>query len=169
MTWALHVIRGLQYLANSLFSSLLRSIFFNLSQMVLNHQKLLVNHLNTQTKLKEHQRRYRSLFSRRRLAPPTPPPPSPPPSDDEPSMETFDPAAELEGDSDEPYIAEHVLIGAPRCIILMLRMDRSKRVPVPTPHLLAIILPAALMVASRWAMGLLPADRPVTVHLTIIW
>ncbi|MED6169527.1 hypothetical protein PIB30_022154 [Stylosanthes scabra] len=58
-------------------------------------------------------RRYRSLFSRRRVAPPTPPPPSPPPSDDEPSVETFDPAAELEGDPNEPYIAEHVPIDAP--------------------------------------------------------
>ncbi|MED6207334.1 hypothetical protein PIB30_034845, partial [Stylosanthes scabra] len=38
--------------------------------------------------------------------------PSPPPSDDELYVETFDPAAELEGDPDEPYIAEHVPIGA---------------------------------------------------------
>ncbi|MED6108759.1 hypothetical protein PIB30_027169 [Stylosanthes scabra] len=58
-------------------------------------------------------RHYRSLFSRRRVTPPTPPPPSPLPSDDEPSVETFDPAAELEGDPDEPYIADHVPIGAP--------------------------------------------------------
>ncbi|MED6182619.1 hypothetical protein PIB30_030237 [Stylosanthes scabra] len=58
-------------------------------------------------------RHYRSLFSRHRVATPTPPPPSPPSSDDEPSVETFDPAAELEGDPDEPYIAEHVPIGAP--------------------------------------------------------
>ncbi|MED6160692.1 hypothetical protein PIB30_053771 [Stylosanthes scabra] len=57
-------------------------------------------------------RRYRSLFSRRRVAPPTPPPPSPPPSDDEPFVETYDPAAELVCDPDEPYIAEHVPIGA---------------------------------------------------------
>ncbi|MED6183886.1 hypothetical protein PIB30_042041 [Stylosanthes scabra] len=48
-------------------------------------------------------RRYRSLFSRRRVAPPTPPYPSPPPSDKEPSEGTVDPAAELEGDPDEPY------------------------------------------------------------------
>ncbi|MED6192749.1 hypothetical protein PIB30_013132 [Stylosanthes scabra] len=47
-------------------------------------------------------RRYHRLFSRRRVAPPTPPPPSPPPSDDEPSVETNDPAAELEGDPEEP-------------------------------------------------------------------
>ncbi|MED6108473.1 hypothetical protein PIB30_024349 [Stylosanthes scabra] len=48
-------------------------------------------------------RRYRSLFSRRRVAPPTPPYPSPPPSDEEPSEGTVDLAAELEGDPDEPY------------------------------------------------------------------
>ncbi|MED6158867.1 hypothetical protein PIB30_036947 [Stylosanthes scabra] len=58
-------------------------------------------------------RRYRSLFPRRRVTPPTPPPPSPQPSDDEPSAETYDPAAELEGDPDEPYVAEQVLHGAP--------------------------------------------------------
>ncbi|MED6169532.1 hypothetical protein PIB30_022159 [Stylosanthes scabra] len=58
-------------------------------------------------------RRYHSLFSRRRVAQPTPPPPSPPSSDDEPSVETNDPAAELVGDPDEPYIAEHVPYGAP--------------------------------------------------------
>ncbi|MED6193390.1 hypothetical protein PIB30_018919 [Stylosanthes scabra] len=55
-------------------------------------------------------RRYRSLFPRRRIAPP---PPSPPPSDDKPSAETYDPAAELGGDPDEPYVAEQVLRGAP--------------------------------------------------------
>ncbi|MED6107188.1 hypothetical protein PIB30_011758 [Stylosanthes scabra] len=43
-------------------------------------------------------RRYRSLFSRRRVAPPTPPYPSPPPSDEEPSEGMVDPTAELEGD-----------------------------------------------------------------------
>ncbi|MED6203839.1 hypothetical protein PIB30_003128 [Stylosanthes scabra] len=48
-------------------------------------------------------RRYRSLFSRRRIAPPTPPYHSPPPSDEEPSEGTVDPATELEGDPDEPY------------------------------------------------------------------
>ncbi|MED6203971.1 hypothetical protein PIB30_004558 [Stylosanthes scabra] len=58
-------------------------------------------------------RRYRSLFPRRRVAPPTPPPPLPPPSDDEPSAETYDPATELVGDPDEPYVAERVLHGAP--------------------------------------------------------
>ncbi|MED6213655.1 hypothetical protein PIB30_095352, partial [Stylosanthes scabra] len=58
-------------------------------------------------------RRYRSLFSRHRVTPPTPPPPSPPPSDDEPSAETYDPAADLEGDSDEPYVAKRVPYGAP--------------------------------------------------------
>ncbi|MED6147136.1 hypothetical protein PIB30_041240 [Stylosanthes scabra] len=58
-------------------------------------------------------RRYRSLFPRRRVAPPTPPPPSPSSSDDEPSVETYDPAAELVGDPDEPYVAEHVPYGAP--------------------------------------------------------
>ncbi|MED6118467.1 hypothetical protein PIB30_002717 [Stylosanthes scabra] len=58
-------------------------------------------------------RRYRSLFPRRRVTPPTPPPPSPPPSDDEPSAETYDPAADLEGDPNEPYVAEQVLRGAP--------------------------------------------------------
>ncbi|MED6211109.1 hypothetical protein PIB30_070420 [Stylosanthes scabra] len=54
-----------------------------------------------------------SLFSHRRVAPPTPPPPSPHSSDDEPYVETYNPAAELVGDPDEPYIAEHVPIGAP--------------------------------------------------------
>ncbi|MED6153270.1 hypothetical protein PIB30_100296 [Stylosanthes scabra] len=58
-------------------------------------------------------RRYRSLFPRHRVAPPTPPPPSPPPSDEEPSAETYDPAADLEGDPDEHYVAEQVLHGAP--------------------------------------------------------
>ncbi|MED6195645.1 hypothetical protein PIB30_039887 [Stylosanthes scabra] len=57
-------------------------------------------------------RRYRSLFPRRRVAPPTLPPPSPPPSDEEPSTETYDPATELVGDSDEPYVVEHVPYGA---------------------------------------------------------
>ncbi|MED6145358.1 hypothetical protein PIB30_024404 [Stylosanthes scabra] len=58
-------------------------------------------------------KRYRSLFSHHRVTPPTPPPPSPPPSDDEPSAETYDPAADLEGDPDEPYVAERVPYGAP--------------------------------------------------------
>ncbi|MED6157683.1 hypothetical protein PIB30_025627 [Stylosanthes scabra] len=58
-------------------------------------------------------RRYRSLFSRHRVTPPTPPPPSPPPIDDEPSAETYDPAAELEADPDEPYVAEQVLCPVP--------------------------------------------------------
>ncbi|MED6206263.1 hypothetical protein PIB30_024989 [Stylosanthes scabra] len=58
-------------------------------------------------------RRYRSLFTRHRVTPPTPPPPSPPPSDEEPSAGTYDPAAELEGDPDEPYVAERVPYGAP--------------------------------------------------------
>ncbi|MED6109926.1 hypothetical protein PIB30_038102 [Stylosanthes scabra] len=58
-------------------------------------------------------RRYRSLFSRHRVALPMPPPPSPSPSDDEPSAETYDPAADLEGDPDEPYVAERVPYGAP--------------------------------------------------------
>ncbi|MED6131766.1 hypothetical protein PIB30_012774 [Stylosanthes scabra] len=57
-------------------------------------------------------RRYRSLFPRRRIAPPTPPPPSPPPSDEVPSAETYDPATELVGYLDEPYVAEHVPYGA---------------------------------------------------------
>ncbi|MED6163394.1 hypothetical protein PIB30_079547 [Stylosanthes scabra] len=48
-------------------------------------------------------RRYCSLFSRRRVALPTPPYPSPPPRDVEPLEGTVDPAAELEGDPDEPY------------------------------------------------------------------
>ncbi|MED6194906.1 hypothetical protein PIB30_032934 [Stylosanthes scabra] len=48
-------------------------------------------------------RQYRSLFSRHRVAPPTPPYHSPPPSDEKPSEGTIDPAAELEGDPDEPY------------------------------------------------------------------
>ncbi|MED6186360.1 hypothetical protein PIB30_065927 [Stylosanthes scabra] len=48
-------------------------------------------------------RRYRSLFSHRRVAPPTPPYHSPLPSDEEPSEGTVDPAAKLEGDPDEPY------------------------------------------------------------------
>ncbi|MED6126091.1 hypothetical protein PIB30_074994 [Stylosanthes scabra] len=59
-------------------------------------------------------RRYRSLFSRHRVTPPTPPPPSPPPSDEEPSTGTYDPIAELEGDPDEPYVAERVPYGAPK-------------------------------------------------------
>ncbi|MED6204887.1 hypothetical protein PIB30_012935 [Stylosanthes scabra] len=58
-------------------------------------------------------RRYHSLFPHRRIAPPTPPPPSPPSSDEEPSAETYDLAAELVGDPDEPYVAEHVPYGAP--------------------------------------------------------
>ncbi|MED6167772.1 hypothetical protein PIB30_005737 [Stylosanthes scabra] len=58
-------------------------------------------------------RRYHRLFPRCRVAPPTPPPPSPPPSDEEPFAETYDPATELVGDPDEPYIAEHVPYGAP--------------------------------------------------------
>ncbi|MED6135144.1 hypothetical protein PIB30_043411 [Stylosanthes scabra] len=53
-------------------------------------------------------RRYRSLFSRRRVAPPTPPSSSPPPSDEEPSEGTVDPAAELEGDPEEPYLEDFV-------------------------------------------------------------
>ncbi|MED6131966.1 hypothetical protein PIB30_014867 [Stylosanthes scabra] len=57
-------------------------------------------------------RRYRSLFPHRRVAPPTPPPLSPPPSGEDPSTETYDPAAELVGDPDEPYVAERVLYGA---------------------------------------------------------
>ncbi|MED6124545.1 hypothetical protein PIB30_059907 [Stylosanthes scabra] len=52
-------------------------------------------------------RRYRSLFPRHRVAPPTLPPPSPPPSEEEPSAETYDPATELVGDPDEPYVAEN--------------------------------------------------------------
>ncbi|MED6151641.1 hypothetical protein PIB30_084418 [Stylosanthes scabra] len=58
-------------------------------------------------------RRYCSLFSRHRVTPPTPPPPSPPPSDEEPSAGTYDPAAELEGDPDESYVAERIPYGAP--------------------------------------------------------
>ncbi|MED6147811.1 hypothetical protein PIB30_047208, partial [Stylosanthes scabra] len=58
-------------------------------------------------------RRYRSLFSCHRVAPPTPPPPSPPPIDDVTSADTYDPAAELEGDPDEPYVAEQVLRPVP--------------------------------------------------------
>ncbi|MED6215706.1 hypothetical protein PIB30_000712 [Stylosanthes scabra] len=58
-------------------------------------------------------RHYRSLFPHRRVAPPTPPPPSPPLSDEEPFAETYDPATELVGDPDEPYVAEHVPYGAP--------------------------------------------------------
>ncbi|MED6193254.1 hypothetical protein PIB30_017645 [Stylosanthes scabra] len=58
-------------------------------------------------------RRYGSLFSRHRVTPPTAPPPSPPPSDDELSTETYDPAADLEEDPDEPYISERVFYGAP--------------------------------------------------------
>ncbi|MED6172010.1 hypothetical protein PIB30_046166 [Stylosanthes scabra] len=56
---------------------------------------------------------YHSLFPRRRVTPPTPPLPSPPPSDEEPSVETYDPAAELEGNPDEHYIAKQVLRGSP--------------------------------------------------------
>ncbi|MED6149765.1 hypothetical protein PIB30_065741 [Stylosanthes scabra] len=54
-------------------------------------------------------RHYRSLFSRHRVTPSTPPPLSPPSIDDESSAETYDPAAELEGDPDEPYVTEQVL------------------------------------------------------------
>ncbi|MED6135605.1 hypothetical protein PIB30_048126 [Stylosanthes scabra] len=57
--------------------------------------------------------RTRILFPRRRVTPPTPPPPSPPLSDEEPSAETYDPATELVGDLDEPYVVEHVPYGAP--------------------------------------------------------
>ncbi|MED6163761.1 hypothetical protein PIB30_083167 [Stylosanthes scabra] len=57
---------------------------------------------------------YHSLFPRRRVAPPTPPFLSPPSSDDEHSVETYDPAAELVGDPNEPYVAEHVHYGAPK-------------------------------------------------------
>ncbi|MED6109092.1 hypothetical protein PIB30_030426 [Stylosanthes scabra] len=53
-------------------------------------------------------RRYRSLFSHRRVAPPTPPFPSPPPSDEEPFEGTIDPATELEGDPEEPYLEDIV-------------------------------------------------------------
>ncbi|MED6109855.1 hypothetical protein PIB30_037329 [Stylosanthes scabra] len=48
-----------------------------------------------------------------RVTPPTPPPPSPSPSDEKPSTGTYDPAAELERDPDEPYVAERVPYGAP--------------------------------------------------------
>ncbi|MED6120515.1 hypothetical protein PIB30_021521 [Stylosanthes scabra] len=58
-------------------------------------------------------RRYRTLFSRHRVAPPTPLPPSPPLSDDELSVETYGPAVELEGDPDEPHVAEQVLRRVP--------------------------------------------------------
>ncbi|MED6128651.1 hypothetical protein PIB30_099915, partial [Stylosanthes scabra] len=58
-------------------------------------------------------RRYRSLYPRCGVAPPTPPPPSPHPSDEEPSSETYDPATELVGDPDEPYVAEYVPYRAP--------------------------------------------------------
>ncbi|MED6124750.1 hypothetical protein PIB30_061877 [Stylosanthes scabra] len=92
-------------------------------------------------------RRYRSLFPRRRVAPPTPPPPLPPPSDEEPSAETYDPAAELVGDPDEPFVAERVLYGAPRLIIQTFRMDRSARARVLIRHPLATILPVVPLVA----------------------
>ncbi|MED6208694.1 hypothetical protein PIB30_047679 [Stylosanthes scabra] len=52
-------------------------------------------------------------LSHHRVTPPTPPPPSPPSIDDEPSAETYDPAAELEGDPDEPYVVEQVLRPVP--------------------------------------------------------
>ncbi|MED6209917.1 hypothetical protein PIB30_059314 [Stylosanthes scabra] len=58
-------------------------------------------------------RRYRSLFSRHRVAPPMPLPPSPPLSDNEPSVETYGPAAELEGDPNEPHVVEQVLRRVP--------------------------------------------------------
>ncbi|MED6161654.1 hypothetical protein PIB30_062762 [Stylosanthes scabra] len=51
-------------------------------------------------------RRYRSLFPHRRVAPPTPPP-----SDDEPSEETVDLEAELEGDPEEPYLVGNAYSG----------------------------------------------------------
>ncbi|MED6199221.1 hypothetical protein PIB30_073880 [Stylosanthes scabra] len=47
------------------------------------------------------------------VAPPMPPPPSPPPSDEEPSAKTYDPAVDLEGDPDEPHVAEQVLRRVP--------------------------------------------------------
>ncbi|MED6175757.1 hypothetical protein PIB30_081360 [Stylosanthes scabra] len=71
-------------------------------------------------------RRYRSLFSRHRVAPPTPPPPSPPPSDEKPSAKTYDPAADLEGDPDEPYVAERAPYGAPEAYYPD-TSDRSER------------------------------------------
>ncbi|MED6106122.1 hypothetical protein PIB30_002015 [Stylosanthes scabra] len=114
-------------------------------------------------------RRYRSLFPRRRVAPPTPPPPSPPSSDDEPSVETYDPATELVGDPDEPYVAEHVPYGPLRHIIRMLLTYRSVRVPVPTLHLPVITPLVVLPAVFPWAMGLPQAGRPVTVHQTMIW
>ncbi|MED6126536.1 hypothetical protein PIB30_079452 [Stylosanthes scabra] len=58
-------------------------------------------------------RRYRRLFPRHRVAPPTLPPPAPPVSDGEPSVETYDPATELVGDPDKPYVVEQVPYGAP--------------------------------------------------------
>ncbi|MED6115510.1 hypothetical protein PIB30_091305 [Stylosanthes scabra] len=103
------------------------------------------------------------------VAPPTPPSPSPPPSDDEPSVETYDPATELVGDPDEPYVAEHVPYGALRTIIRTLLTDWSVRVPVPTLHLPAITLLVVLPAVSPWAMGLPRAGQPMTVHQRMIW
>ncbi|MED6107819.1 hypothetical protein PIB30_017901 [Stylosanthes scabra] len=114
-------------------------------------------------------RRYRSLFSRRRVAPPTPPPPLALLSDDEPSVKTIDPAAELEGDPEEPYLVDHVPIGVPRHTILTLRTGRSKRVPASTPHPLVTIRPAVPLVVFLWGMDLLPAGRLVTLHQMMIW
>ncbi|MED6224458.1 hypothetical protein PIB30_084232 [Stylosanthes scabra] len=57
--------------------------------------------------------RFGALADLHVITPPTPPPPSPPPSDEEPSAEMYDPAADLEGDPDEPYVAERVPYGAP--------------------------------------------------------
>ncbi|MED6175030.1 hypothetical protein PIB30_074699 [Stylosanthes scabra] len=105
--------------------------------------------------------RYRSLFSRHRVTPPTPPPPSPPSIDDEPSAETYDPAAELEGDPDEPYVVEP--------ITLTPRTNRSARARVPVRHRLATILPVALPGACPWVMNLCQADRQAAEHQTTIW
>ncbi|MED6210536.1 hypothetical protein PIB30_064980 [Stylosanthes scabra] len=100
-------------------------------------------------------RRYRSLFSRHRVTPPTPPPPPPPPSDDEPSAETYDPATDLEGDPDEPYVTE--------------RTGRSAKALALVRHRPATILPAVPPEARPWVMDLLQADRRATEHQTMIW
>ncbi|MED6143995.1 hypothetical protein PIB30_011240 [Stylosanthes scabra] len=113
--------------------------------------------------------RYRSLFPRRRVAPPTPPPPSPPPSDDEPSAETYDPATELVGDPNEPYVAEHVPYGAPEAYYSDASYGSERESTSTDTHLPAITPLVVLPAVFPWAMGLPQAGRPVTVHQTMIW
>ncbi|MED6207992.1 hypothetical protein PIB30_040842 [Stylosanthes scabra] len=95
-------------------------------------------------------RRYQSLFPRRRIAPPTPPPPS----NEEPSAETFDPARELVGDPDEPYVAEHVPYGTPEAYYSDASYgsdhESASTDTAPSSTIPLVVLPAV----CPWAMGL---------------